>query len=144
MPALPAPRARVEYKKPSRLNAVSFLMLVFVAAAGYVAYTLLPAFRLRSNAKNEMADFLPAFWRGNLRADSVRNAEMARIKKELTDKLRKVGVLDPKLEVRLERTSKVVSIEARFTVKVKPPGLEKTYVIPCAPKVETEAGRVEW
>jgi hypothetical protein len=144
MPAVLASRARVEYKKPSRLNAVSLALLLVVCGLGYVGYSFLPLWRLRSAVKSELAQQLPDFWRANLRPDAVRIPETARIKRELAEKLRKVGVKDPKLEIKMVRSPKSVMIEARFNTTVHFPGLDKKKVIACAPQAETDAARIEW
>ncbi len=144
MPALPQPRARVEYQKPSRINAVSVGLLVFLGLLGYGAYSLWPVISLRAAVKGELAEALPRYWRANLRPDSVRIPETTRIKRALGEKLRAQGVQDPKLEIVLERAGKRVAIEARYTTRATFAGLAKTVVVPCSPRVETDAARVEW
>ena len=142
----PPPRHRIQYKKPSRLNLVSFSMLVIMAAMGYVGYTLLPAFSLRANAKGELADRLPDIWRANLRPPMVGAAIVDEVKKDLVVKLRRVGVKDKKLRIIIRQNKEFVSIEAQFiaSAEFRIMGMYRRIDFNMAPRVETDAARIDW
>jgi hypothetical protein len=140
----PAPPRRPTYKKPSRINAVSLLLVAVVAGLGYLFVSLWPVLTTRATIKGYLGDVLPELWRANLRDDSVARAEMARLKKLLSERIRASGVKDRKVEVLLERSKKRVSIEARFVLTADFRWLDKKVDVPCAPRVETDAARIEW
>jgi hypothetical protein len=133
-----------EYRKPSKINAVSLTMLAFLAAAVYLVYAVWPVVTLRLRVKSELEDMLPNFWRINLRDAQAARLETMRMRKELMDKLPKLGVRDKKAEVVFEGGKKRVAIEARFSTSVTFPVFNKTKTFQLAPRAETDAARVEW
>jgi hypothetical protein len=138
------PKAKVEYKKPSRINAVSIALLLVLGLLVYVAMTLWPVFAVRSAVKAAMLDQLPLLWRANLRPPSVANPELVRLKKVLTAQIRQAGVKDDKLEIKFERDKKRVAIEARFALSARFRYPDKLVWFHCAPRVETDAAHIEW
>ncbi len=135
------PRKVTQYKKPRRINVVSIALFLLLGAFGYFVYQSWPAFKIRLDAKNEMGEVMVALYRANLQNS---NKEVERVKKDLMQRLRKVGVKDPNLELRIERNKKIVAIEAHFTVVVAYPVVDKTYPFRFAPRSETDAARVDW
>jgi hypothetical protein len=133
-----------QYRKPRRINAVSITMAFIAVAMVYVAIYTWPVVTLRLRAKSEMEDVLPNFWRVNLRPDDYALREIARMKGELVDKLRKQGVKDKNLEVVFQRGKKRVAIEAHFATTAFFPVINKTRTFQLAPRAETDAARVEW
>ena len=138
------PRPKIRYTQPQRLNAVSILILAFMALFGYGMYAVWPAFSLRSNVESELADALPNLWRLNHNAESAVRRELDKMKRGVVESLRKVGVTDKKLEVIFVRNKKVVAMEARFQTTLTLPGLDRTVTLHFRPRVETDAARVEW
>jgi hypothetical protein len=133
-----------KYKKPGRINVVTGILLLIVAAVAYVGYATWPILALHSRVKSEMDDHLPHLWRANLREERYAQPLIARMKKELMAKLPKLGVRDKKPEVLFERGKKRVAIEARFTATAEFPGIDYIHVFHLSPRVETDAARVEW
>jgi hypothetical protein len=144
MPPLYKQRQKTDYKRPRFLNAVSALLMLAAGAAAYVAYTLWPVYSLSSEVDNELSGALPDLWRYNLRPDEVAVPELVKIKQHLLDRLREVGVKDPKLAIKLIRGQKVVAIEARFTTTAVFPWWEKRIDFTMTPRAETDAARIKW
>jgi hypothetical protein len=140
----PAGRARVEYRKPRKINVVSVSMLLVLGAIGYVLFALWPVYTLRASVKGELQEVLPRLWKLNLLPDVTSRPELVKMRKELLDRLRKVGVTDKKLELIVERDKKRVALEARFSTEAHFPWLDKRKVFHLAPRAETDAARVEW
>jgi len=143
---IPPPRRMrpTEYRKPSKINSVSLTMLALLGLAVYLVYAVWPAVTLRLRVKGELEEMLPNFWRVNLRAPEAARAEVARMKKELMDKLPKLGVRDKKAEVVFEGGKKRVAIECRFSTSVTFPVVNRSKTFQLAPRAETDAARVEW
>jgi hypothetical protein len=141
----PPQRTRpTEYRKPSKVNVVSFTLLLIVGIFAYLVYSVWPVVTLRLRVKSELEDVLPNFWRVNLRPEDYARTEIARMKRELLEKLPRLGVRDKKLEVVFERGKKRVAIEARFSSSVTFPVLNKTRTFQLSPRAETDAARVDW
>jgi hypothetical protein len=132
------------YKQPGRINIVSMVMLLFLAAGIYVAYCLWPLVALRLRVKGDLEDVMNRFWRANLRGDENATREIAQMRKELTAKVAADGVKDKKVEFLFAGNKQRISIEARFAAPAYFPGLNKTYVFHLAPRAETDAARVDW
>jgi hypothetical protein len=145
MMRIPERTQPTKYKKPARFNIITATLLVIVLAAGYVLYSTWPVVALRLRVKDEMEDVLPHLWRANLRDERMMQSEIAKMKKDLlTVRLPKAGVKDKKAEVIFERSKKRVAIQAKFTARAVFPGLDKEHVFQLAPRVETDAARVDW
>jgi hypothetical protein len=141
----PPQRTRpTEYRKPGKINAVSLILLLILGIMAYVVYSVWPVVTLRLRVKSELEDVLPNLWRVNLRPEEYARQEIARMKRELVEKLPKLGVRDKKAEVVFERGKKRVAIEARFSTSVTFPVLNKTRTFQLAPRAETDAARVDW
>jgi hypothetical protein len=139
-----AARQKVEYKRPSRFNLVSISVALVLAGAVYTAYSLWPVLALRSAVEGELADALPHLWRLNLRPVATTNEELPKLKQSVLERLRKAGVTDKKLAVVFERGKKTVAMQAKFTATAVFPWWKKRLDINCAPRVETDAARVDW
>ncbi len=144
MALLPKSIPKSDYKRPRRINAVSVSLVIFLAGVVYVLWGLYPVFKLRAAVKSELSDALPTLWLMNLRPPAIALPELRKLKTNATAKIQKLGVRDPKLEITFFRDKKVVAIEAHFTLTAVFPWMKKTRAIYCAPRVETDAARVEW
>ena len=145
MPMLPPQvRARVEYKKPRKLNVVSVTMSLFLAAAAYMVVGLWPLMTLRGKVKSELADSMPRFWKLNLRPEAYARTEIPKLKKAIIGRLRDLGVKDKKLELVMERGKERVALEARYQASTILPWWEREVAWKFSTRVETDAARVEW
>jgi hypothetical protein len=140
----PRPRQRVEYHRPRRINAVSVTLMLIVGACAWVGFSFWPLIVLRSNVKNELAEAIPHLWRSNLRPDSQARAELTALRRQLVERLHQLGVKDSKLDLAIERNKKWVSMTAHYSATGSLRGWDKTFVFAFAPKVETDAARVDW
>jgi len=137
-------RKATDYKKPARFNTVSVMLLMFAGLLVYLGYAFWPAIVLRSRVRSELHDVLLQVWRANLRPEPGATRELARLKKEMVVRLRKIGVTDKKLEVTMERNAKRVGLQANFIVNVHFPLINKVEPIAVSPRATTDAARVDW
>ena len=138
------PRAKFQYKQPNRLNGVSLVFALVLGLTGYLGYAMWPVFSLRSNVESELADALPGLWKLNHHGESAVRPQIQKLKKTVTERVRKAGVTDKQLEVVFERNKKIVAMEARFETPFTIPVINKTVILHFRPRVETDAARVEW
>jgi hypothetical protein len=138
------PRPKLQYKQPGRLNGVSLTIAIVFGLVGYIGYEFWPIFSLRSNVESELGDALPNLWKLNHHSDSAVRAQIQKLKRTVTERVRQAGVKDKQLEVIFERNKKIVAMEARFQTPFTIPIINKTVTLHFRPRVETDAARVEW
>jgi hypothetical protein len=137
-------RSKFVYKEPRRLNAVSLGFFLILALIGYAGYAVWPAYSLRSNVESELGDALSTLWKLNHNSTPSARREIEKLKRTVTDRLRKVGVEDKGLQVTFEHNRKFVAMQATFRAPFTLPVLDKTVTMTVRPRVQTDAARVEW
>jgi hypothetical protein len=143
LPTIPQ-RQKVQYKKPRRLNVVSVSMALVVGVLVYTLVGLWPLITLRSTVKNELSGALPVLWKLNLLPEGRAKPEVVKLRKSITEKLRQTGVKDDKLELVVDRDKKRVALEARYAAAATLPWSQRKVTLTFSPRVETDAGRVDW
>lgn len=123
---------------------MSVLLAVLTLGAGYLAWGFWPAFILQTNVKSELQGALPRYYQGNLLGEPRTGQVVTALRKDLTEKLRRLGVSDPQLALHFSRTPKRLTIEARYADSVRLPGLKRGYTMAFHPAAETDADRVDW
>lgn len=140
----PTRRKQIEYQKPRRINSVSVTLTLILGLCTWAAVSFWPLLVLRSNVETELATAIPRLWRLNLRPDAQARAEAVKLRREVLEKLKQVGVKDPKLDVAIERSKARVAMVAKYTATGSLRGLERTFVFKFSPRAETDAARVDW
>jgi hypothetical protein len=140
----PRPRKHVEYQKPRRINSVSVTMSLMLAMAIWAGISFWPLIVVRSNVKSEIEEVMTRFWKLNLRTEAQARDELVKLKRHLTERIRKAGVTDDKLELVFERNKKTVAISARYRTVGSLRGWDRKFVFDFAPRSETDASRVDW
>lgn len=143
LPPIP-PRKKLEYKKPKRLNAVSITMALVFGGFVYFVVAIWPLLQLRSNVKDNLADALPHLWKINLMPEGNARRDLIPFRKKLLEQLKKTGIKDKQLELVVDRNKKEVALQARYSATAVFPGTTKTIQLKFKPRVETDAGRVDW
>ena len=131
------------YKQPRRINSVSVMFFAIIGAAAWLGVSAWPLIAVNANVKNELGEALPRAYKANLLPEPTSSESLVRLHDDLMESLKKMGVTDPKLEVTIAR-AKTISVQATYKATLTLKGLEKTYQLDMAPKVETDAARVEW
>ncbi len=137
------PRQKIEYKKPSRINPVSISVFLFFGFMVYLGVSIWPALSISSNVKAEMADILPNMYRANLQGPAGQG-QITELRKDLIKAIRKAGVKDPKLTVKLFNNKKIIAAEAAYHLVAQLQGTDYKFELPFSPRVETDATRVDW
>lgn len=144
MLAPPRPRKQVEYQKPRRINAVSVTLSMILGLMIWGGVSFWPLLVLRSNVSTELAEAIPRLWKLNLRPEAQARAEMPKLRKQVLEKLRQLGVKDDKLELVMERGKQRVTLTARYSATGSLQGWKRKFVFQFAPSVDTDAARVDW
>ena len=140
----PKPRAKVEYKKPRKINVVSVTLFLLLLASAYLVVGLWPLVTLRGKVKSELSDSIPHLYRLNLRPEAYARPEIAKLKRATMERLRKLGVKDRKLELVMERGKERIAMEARYKASTLLPYWERRLELNFSTRVETDAARIEW
>lgn len=140
----PRPRQQVQYQKPRRLNTVSVTLLAVTGVLVWVGISFWPLWVLRSNVKNELEEAMPRLWKLNLRPDAQARSEAAVLRREIVQKLHQLGVKDQKLDLAVDRNKERVALTATYSASGELRGLERKFIFAFAPRVETDAARVDW
>jgi len=134
----------MKYRKPRTLNWVTFALLGAAGLAVYVAVNLWPVYAIRTRVKGILLDHVPALYKANLRPDDVSRIMIEQIKVSVATELKKAGINDKATKLFLRRNTKEIELELRFKTKVHFPFPDKTYEFDMAPKVVSDATRVDW
>jgi predicted PurR-regulated permease PerM len=144
MMAPPRPRKQVEYQKPRRINAVSVTLSVILGLLIWAGVSFWPLLVLRSNVSTELAEAIPHLWKLNLRQEAQARSELPKLRKQVIERLRALGVKDNKLDVILERSKQRVTMTARYSAVGSLQGWNRKFVFNFAPSMDTDAARVDW
>ncbi len=139
----PKGRERTQYRKPNRLNTVSLTLAALAGLVFYVGYSLWPAGVMRLRARGVLDDALPLLYRINLRGETAAKQEVPKLQKDILVNLQKAGIR-AKVKLVVQRSAKLVAIEAHFPVMCEFPFINKRVAIEIAPRAQTDATRVDW
>jgi hypothetical protein len=134
----------MKYRKPRSFNWVTFMLLGVAGLLVYVVVCLWPVYSVRARVKGILLDHVPALYKANLRRDDVQRNMLAEIRTSIAAELNKVGINDKAVKIFLRHNPKEIELEVRFKAKAHFPYPDKTYEFDLAPKVVSDATRVDW
>jgi len=134
----------MKYRKPRTINWVTFLLLGIAGLLVYLSIYLWPVYSTRSRVKGILLDHVPDLYKANLRPGDVGRTMIEEIKLSIGSELKKAGINDKGVKLFLRGNPKEIELEARFKVKAHFPWVNKTYEFNLAPKVVSDATRVDW
>ena len=91
----------VKYKRPRRINPVSVTVVLVLAALAYLTYQFLPLYLLRHEAFRVLEETGSKF-AGSKGRYRTNPKEVDRLRREMDNELRRIGVDDPKMESWIE------------------------------------------
>lgn len=134
----------MKYRKPRTINWVTFLLVGVAGLFVYVIIYLWPVYSVHSRVKGILLDQVPALYKANLMPDEVSRPMMEGIKNTIAAELKKLGINDKAAKIFLRRNPKEIELEVRFKAKAHFPWPDKTYEFNLAPRVVSDATRVDW
>jgi hypothetical protein len=134
----------MRYRKPRTLNWVSFALVIAAGLFAYVLVCLWPVYLARSKAKGILLDHVPLLYRANLRPADVSQVLLTQIRTSVDAELKKAGINEKAAKLYLRHNPKEIELELRFKAKAHFPFPDKTYEFDLAPKVVSDATRVDW
>lgn len=129
-----------KYKKPRKLNPVSFLLLLLVLAAGYAGFQFGPAYYRKWRAKGILSDSANRAYPKRFKEGWERDDAVEVIRKSTVKQLQDLGINDPELQVKIEFRAKEISATATYKVVVKHPLVNKITTLYFRPHSEVSAG----
>ena len=134
----------MKYRKPHSFNFVTVLILLAVGLVIYILIYLWPVYATRARVRGILLDHVPMLYKANLRPDDVARGIKEEIRKSIAEELKKAGINDKGVKISLRNNPKEVELEARFKVKAHFPFPDRTFEFEMAPKVVSDATRVDW
>lgn len=134
----------MKYRKPSPFNWVSVSLVLVAALLVYVVVCLWPVYSIRSRAKGILLDHVPMLYKANLRPDEVCRAMIEDIDRSIRTELQKAGINEKSVKLYLRHNPKEIELELQFKAQARFPWPEKTFEFDLAPKVVSDATRVDW
>ena len=134
----------MKYRKPRTINSVTFLLLGAVALLVYLVVCLWPVYSTRSRVRGILHDHVPALYKANLLPPEATHLLLEDIKNSIRAELQKAGINEKGVKLFLRHNPKELEIEARFKAKAHFPWPDKTFEFDLAPKVVSDATRVDW
>jgi hypothetical protein len=136
----------MKYRKPRTINWVTFMLVGVAGLLVYLIIYLWPVYSVHSRVKGILLDHVPALYKANLMPDEVSRPMMEGIKNSIAAELNTVGVNDKAAKIFLRRNPKAkeIELEVRFKAKAHFPWPDKTFEFNLAPKVVSDATRVDW
>ena len=134
----------MKYRKPHSFNFVTVLILLAVGLVIYILIYLWPVYATRARVRGILLDHVPMLYKANLRPDDVARGIKEEIRKSIAEELKRAGINDKGVKISLRNNPKEVELEARFKVKAHFPFPDRTFEFEMAPKVVSDATRVDW
>ena len=134
----------MKYRKPHTLNWVTFMLVAMAGLCVYVLVCFWPVYSTRARVKGILLDHVPALYKANLVPPDTSRVMMEQIKASIAAELQKAGINDKAVKVFMRKNPKEVELEARFKVRAHFPYPDKTFEFNVAPKVVSDATRVDW
>ena len=133
------------YGQPRRLNFVTFLMLLLVAAAGYWMWRFFPVYFDGWTVDHLLREAASSSYKLSHLNEPLRTKQLkALIDKTRSDIVKQANVTDPNLTVNLDLQDDQVVVSADYSVVVTHPVINKTTTLRFH-KVEAESvKRVKW
>jgi hypothetical protein len=134
----------MKYKKPRTLNWVTFMLVLGAGLVAYLLVYLWPVYRASARVKGILWDHVPALYKANLRGDEVASAMIEDIKTSIAAELQKAGINDKNAKILLFRNPKEIALEVRFKVAAHFPVPDRSFEFSLAPRVVSDATRIDW
>jgi hypothetical protein len=107
------------YKKPSKLNAVSLIVILGLAALAYCGFKFSPAYYRKWKARGIISETAHKIY--PKRAVAEETEFFDEVKKQAVAELRNLGIEDPALRIDFQRSPQEVTATASYTEVVKHP-----------------------
>lgn len=112
---------RVSYKKPRKLNFVSFVLIVILAVVIYGSIKFGPPYYRKWKAKGPLSNAANAVYpKRNLPEENLQ-AYFEKLKKEVTAELRTIGITDPGLQIHISKVGTEVTVTADYQEHITHP-----------------------
>jgi hypothetical protein len=134
----------MRYRKPRTINLVSFMLLGAAGLFVYLAVCFWPVYSTRSRVRGILLDHVPLLYKANLRPTEVTQAMLEDIKTSIRAEIQKAGINEKAVKIYLRHNVKEIELEARLKARAHFPWPDKTFEFDIAPKVVSDATRVDW
>ena len=123
-----------KYKKPGKVNFVSFLLFVGLLAGGYAGYQFGPHYYHKWKAKGILSDAANQAYPKRHKEDWDLQAYLSELQTKTEKRLKELGIEDPALRVKVTIHPTEIIAEANYKVVIKHPLVNKQTVLYFRPR----------
>lgn len=114
------------YKKPRKLNFVSFLLILAALGAGYAGFQFGPHYYHKWKARGILSDAANRCYPKRMSEGIELFDFLQELQNKTTKRLREMGIEDPKMKVKITMGAKEITAQASYVVVIKHPFVDKT------------------
>jgi hypothetical protein len=129
---------------PRRLNWVTLLLILGVAAGGYWLWKFLPVYYTAWQVDTALSDGTAQAYRIAKLPAGPRSTAKAEIERSVAAKVVALGVTDPKMAVRIDFTEHDAVAECDYKVEVRHAIVDETKVMEMHRTAATDLKRPDW
>jgi hypothetical protein len=130
--------------EPRRLNVVTLLMLLGLAAGGYWFWKFFPVYYTGWQVDHLLSEAGAESYQVVRLGEGVREAKRAEIERSTRERIVALGVDDPDLRVTVELEPKLATVTADYEAVVQHPVAGKRTVLAMHRSEVTDLQRVKW
>jgi hypothetical protein len=131
----------MRYRKPRTLNWVTFMLLALAGLFVYLVIYLWPVYSARATVKGILLDHVPALYKANLRKS---NSMVEAVREHIAEEMQRAGINDKAAKIILRGNPQEIQLEVRFKAIAHFPWPDRTFEFALAPKVVSDATRIDW
>ena len=128
-----------QYKKPRRINAVSVIIFLVLAAAAYAAVQFGPPHYRKWKASGILSEAANKVYPKRMVAPDAVADFVEKIRTETAAQLRELGIADPGLRVTINLNPKRISVGVEYVEIIKHPFVGKITTLSFAPRFDLDA-----
>ena len=116
----------IKYKRPSRINIVSFTLLLGALAGLYAVAQFGPVYYRRWKAAAAVTDIANKLYAFRMRPAAGDLDPQTMLRKDLLDQFREIGIDETTVRSNLQQSSSSARVQVTYTEVVRHPLLDKT------------------
>ena len=129
---------------PSRLNWVSVLMTLLLAAAGYGGWKFFPVYMTSWQVDHALGDACAEAFHVDAFAEPQRSERLRAIEEKTQQRVAALGITDPELTLHVEIADGAVAATCDYRVVVEHPWVNRQTIVPMHRQAKTSLQRKMW
>jgi hypothetical protein len=131
------------YDKPRRVNAVSVIIFLVLAAAAYAGVQFGPAYYRKWKASGILSEAANRVYPKRMLAADLAADFIEKVRGETAARLREIGIADPGMRVLIDVKPTAIGVSAEYVEIIKHPFVGKITTLSFAPRFDLDASKSE-